>query len=369
MSKCQKIQLYVNGRFLVQKQTGVQRFAREVVKALDALIGESAHKNLLGCVALVTPPGVETPVGLVNIRHVKGGSLGSGYAWEQVDLVRLSASGVLLNLCNLAPLAKRRQVVVLHDATPHAVPEAFSKSFRVVYQVLIPAITRRAAQLATVSEFSRDEISRWCALPRSRLAICHEGGEHILACAADSSVLTRHGLNNERYFLGVGMGAANKNLEMLMAAFSQAGLGHIRLVLTGSRSARVHGSYSASDIPSDVIHVGHVTDGELRALYEGALALTYPSLYEGFGLPPLEAMTCGCPVIISDQPALLEVAVSAAKVVGMRDTPGLTTALREVANDPQLRTRLSAAGMKQAKQFTWRSTAERLLAQCKAVDE
>lgn len=358
--------LYVNGRFLAQRQTGVQRFAREIVKTLDALMSEPEHADLQGRVTLITPAEIEAPAGLVNMRHVSSGWLGHGYAWEQFDLLRLSAGGVLLNLCNLGPLAKRRQVVVVHDATPRAVPQAFSLPFRIANDILIPSIARRAAQIATVSEFSRGELSHWFGIPASRMAVCHEGGEHIVAEPADRSVLVENGLVGQKYFLGVGLGPANKNLSLLLTAFSQANLGAVRLVLTGRRSPRVHGAATV-EFPPGVVHVGHVTDAELRALYEGALALVYPSSYEGFGLPPLEAMVCGCPVIISDQLALLEVAGDAAKVVKKNDVAGFSAALTDVAEDPSLRTSLSTRGPRRAAMFTWRATTLRLLEQCKAA--
>ena len=160
--------IYINGRFLYGGATGVHRFAYEVVRALDQLLEDLGNAKLRDRVELVTPLGVNVPVGLHNVRHTKGGIWGSGYAWEQFDLPRLSADGVLLSLCNLGPVAKRRQVVVLHDASTKAFPGAYSPAFRCAYGILLPAIVRRAAQLATVSEFSRDEISYWFGLPRSR---------------------------------------------------------------------------------------------------------------------------------------------------------------------------------------------------------
>lgn len=358
------VHLYVNGRFLAQRQTGVQRFAREVLNALDGLLGLPEHAYLQGRVAIITPRGVRPPSTMANILHLEGGSFDHGYAWEQFDLPRLSAGGVLLNLCNLAPLLKRRQVVVLHDATTRALPQAFSMSFRSAYRILIPGIVHRAAEVATVSEFSRCEISRWFGISKSRLKVCYEGGEHILASPPDPSILERHGLVS--YFLAVGMGPANKNLGLLIEAFAAAGLTDVRLVLTGNRSGRVHGTQTL-EFPDNVIHVGHATDSELRALYQGALALVYPSSYEGFGLPPLEAMTCGCPVIISDQPALLEVAGDAAIVVKMNDADALTSAMQRVATDPEIRSRLAKLGPVRAQSFTWRGAAERLLMQCIAA--
>jgi glycosyltransferase involved in cell wall biosynthesis len=113
-----------------------------------------------------------------------------------------------------------------------------------------------------------------------------------------------------------------------------------------------------------VKNVGQVNDAELRALYEHALALVFPSRYEGFGLPPIEAMMCGCPVIISDQPALVEVGSDAALRCGMDDVTGLAQLMREVDGRPELRAKLSAAGRARAGQFTWTAAARRLLDHC-----
>jgi glycosyltransferase involved in cell wall biosynthesis len=356
--------IFVNGRFLVQKQTGVQRMAMETVRAMDGLLGEGAHRDLR--VTIVTPPGAPVPA-LRRIAVQQGGFFSGGYAWEQMDLPRLTSGGVLLNLCNLGPIAKRRQVVVVHDATPRVSPESFSRSFRLAYRVLIPLLGHVAARLVTISDFSRQEIARWYGIPAKRLALCAEGGEHILRTPADPAVLQRNGLLGKRFFLAVGVGSRNKNTQLVAEAFARAQIPDAHLVMTGAREVRVHGDTGERSLASERVHyVGHVSDGELRALYEHALALVYPSRYEGFGLPPLEAMTCGCPVVISDQPALLEIAGNseAALVTGMDDVEGLAGLLERLASDDALRQRLSERGRAHARRFTWKSTAAVLLAQC-----
>ena len=319
----------------------------------------------------MAPPGAESPAKLSNLRHLAGGRLDSGYMWEQVGLweevglPRLSADGVLLNLCNLAPVAKRQQVVVVHDATTRAKPDVHPRAFRSIYSMILPIVTRRVAKLVTISEFSRAEISRWYGVPASRLTMCHEGAEHILDEPPEPSIWTRRGLAKGGFLLAVGMAGTHKNLPLLLEAFSRARLSDIRLVVTGLRSARVLGN-AGLHLPPGIVYVGHVAKAELRALYEGALALAYPSSYDGFGLPPLEAMACGCPVVISDQPALVEVAGGAARVCPTGDATELAVALQEV-RDPALRARLAKLGLERARQFTWRATAERLLAQCRAA--
>jgi len=357
--------IFVNGRFFTQRQTGVQRMALETVRAIDGLLGAEACRGLE--VTLLAPGGATVPA-FKHIAVRKGGLFSGGYGWEQLDLPRLAFGGVLLNLCNLGPVTKHRQVVVVHDATPRVMPQAFSRSFRLTYRVLVPLLGFIAARLVTISEFSRREITRWYGIPGTRMAICAEGGEHILRQPADRGVLQKNGLEGRRFFLAVGVGSRNKNTELVAAAFERAGLTDVDLVMTGARERRVHQGADDRTFASDVIHyVGHVSDAELRALYEHALALVYPSRYEGFGLPPLEAMTCGCPVVISDQPALLEIAGNseAVLVTGMDDVDGLARKMVQLAEDADLRRRLSERGRAHAARFTWKNTAVGLLKLCR----
>ena len=180
-------------------------------------------------------------------------------------------------------------------------------------------------------------------MPETRIAVCHEGAEHILASAPDKSILQQNCLAGRPYFLAVGLGGANKNQQLLLDAFASARLGDVRLVLTGRQNTRLHGT-AMLKASAGVTYVGHVTDAQLRALYEGALALVYPSSYEGFGLPPLEAMACGCPVIISSQAALREVAKDAAEIVITSEKGALSAALQRLARDHGLRAHLSQLG-------------------------
>lgn len=359
------MRLFINGRFFTQRQTGVQRMALETVRALDGLLGTEAGRGLE--VTLLAPAGATVPA-FEHIAVRKGGLLGGGYGWEQLDLPRLALGGVLLNLCNLGPVLKYRQVVVVHDATPRVMPQAFSPAFRATYRVLVPLLGMTAARLVTISEFSRREIAQWYGIQGKRLAICAEGGEHILRQPADRGVLRKNGLEGRRFFLAVGVGSRNKNTELVAAAFERAGLADVHLVMTGARERRVHREAEDRSFASEVVHyAGHVSDAELRALYEQALALVYPSRYEGFGLPPLEAMTCGCPVVISDQPALLEIAgdSEAVLVTGMDDAEGLARTMTQLAQDDELRRRLSDRGRAHAARFTWKNTAAILLDLCR----
>lgn len=369
--------LHINGRFLMQRQTGVQRFAGEIVRAIDRLLAEpdggAYPGGEWGEAILWTPPGVTAPpLSKIEARET-GRFFKGGYGWEQVDLPLAARGGALLNLCNLGPVAKRDQVVVVHDATPWVSPHSFTRSFRLAYKILVPTLGRTAGRIVAISDFSRREISHWYGIPYDRIGLCSEGGDHILNHDADDGVLERHGLTTAPFFLAVGVGSPNKNVDLALSAFEKAVAAdalpaNARLALTGRRDNRVH---PAGDIRTSerVVHLGHVGDGELRALYQSAVALVYPSRYEGFGLPPMEAMACGCPVVISNQEALLETSGSgdAALICDMDDADGLAVLLSRLAGDAGLRADLSARGLAHVRGFQWSAAAAALLGHCRAV--
>jgi glycosyltransferase involved in cell wall biosynthesis len=350
----------INGRFLTQRSTGVQRFAAEAIKAIDALLDDE-YAALKGRIEIVAPRQArDFPARNIPLRRA---GLFSGYFWEQVEFPLHAAGKLLLNLCMLGPLITRHQIVVVHDATVQALPENFSPRFRAAYKFLIPRLCKRAELTVTVSEFSRGEVGKWYGADTTAMPVCYEGGDHIKAVPADHSVLERLGLKGHRFFLGVGVDSANKNIKSVVEAFHRARFNDAALVLTGGKDTRVFGDLDLTE--SAGVHlVGFVSDPELRALYEEALALVFPSYYEGFGLPPLEAMTCGCPVIISEQPAMLEVCDGAALHCPADDTNAIMHHMQAVSSDADLRARLTAAGKARAQRFTWAATARSLLDHC-----
>jgi glycosyltransferase involved in cell wall biosynthesis len=353
--------IVINGRFLTQNPSGVQRFAAEAIKAIDVLLDTGAYRAFRGRIEILAPEKArDFPLKHIPLRRC---GRSSGYLWEQVEFPLHAGGRLLLNLCMLGPVAVRRQIVVVHDATVKALPDNFSWRFRTAYGALIPLLCRRAARAVTVSEFSRREIAKLYRVDTDNMPVCSEGGDHITAVAADDSVIERLGLAGRKFLISVGANSSNKNIEVLVEAFYRAKLDNTLLVLTGKRDPAVFGRLT--QINSEAVrNVGHVNDGELRALYEHALALVFPSRYEGFGLPPIEAMSCGCPVIVSDQPALVEVGGDAALHCGMDDVAGLAQLMRDVDGKPELRAKLAEAGRERASLFTWATTARRLLDYC-----
>lgn len=348
--------LAINGRFLTQGLTGVQRYAIEITRALDAL----AAAGEVGEVRLLAPPGAAAPW-LAAIPLVTVGS-GKGQVWEQRDLPRAARGSLLLSLGNTGPvLAGAGQAVVIHDAGAFDTPESYSVAFRTWYRLLQRALVSRGARLMTVSDFSRRRIAANLGVPEHAIPVTYEGGEHILLTPADPSVLERHGLARRRYALAVGTRAAHKNLGALAAAAAFLESRGLSLAAAGAADPAVFRAASGPAGPGAVA-LGRVTDGELRTLYENALCLVFPSRYEGFGLPPVEAMVSGCPVIASRAGAVPEVCGEAALWFDPAEPGSLPAALSRLLDEPGLRDRLAEAGRRRAEGFTWREAARRLLA-------
>jgi glycosyltransferase involved in cell wall biosynthesis len=340
--------MLINGRFLTRPATGVDRFASELLRALVALGAASGARVL---VPRAAPLVGSIPQGLA--LELSGG--GAGHRWEQWTLPRLARGEPLINLCNTAPLLRENQLVVVHDAATLANPQNFSFTFRSWYRVMLSALTRRTRVLVSVSRFSADELTRFFGRRARGVEIVGEGGEHILREPADTSILTRFGLRGRRFVLALGSASPNKNLSAIVAAMKLLDDPHLLLVAAGGGNNRVFSRARVSD--PRLVSTGYVTDAQIRALYEHAACFAFPSFYEGFGLPPIEAMCCGCPVVVSDRASLPEVCADAALYCDPDDPATLAAQLRRLLDSDSARQELSAAGRARAALYTWEKAA------------
>jgi glycosyltransferase involved in cell wall biosynthesis len=249
-------------------------------------------------------------------------------------------------------------VLALHDANIYDIPDAFSRPYRMWHRALRPRLARRAAALITVSRFSARALAGHLGVPEARFHIVPNGADHIHRVAPDPSVLRRHGLAPQGYLLSVGNQSPNKNIARLIAAHGAAD--GLPLVVVGGG---VPGVACATVCASGRVRLpGRVSDGQLRALYDGAAGFVFPSLYEGFGIPPLEAMACGVPVLAARGTALPEVLGDAALWFDPRDTADITRALCRFAGlTAAERAILIAKGRARARSFTWDASAVRLM--------
>jgi glycosyltransferase involved in cell wall biosynthesis len=350
--------IYINGRFLTQKMTGQQRYSRELVMALDRRLQRHGHCGDTPRFVLLAPAGCDEAPDLSVIELRRVGRL-RGHAWDQVDLAAQAAGGVLLSLCGTGPLAHLRHIVTIHDAAPFANPQNFTPAFRRAYGVLVPMLAKAARRIVTVSEFSKREIARHCRIDAGKIDIVGNGADHIVRAPADRSVLEASGLAGRRYVLAVGSLSVNKNFGLVVEAFRRLRRDDLVLAVAGGQNAGVFAHYQLGDA-ANVVRLGYVSDAALRALYEDALCFVLPSLYEGFGIPPVEAMLCGCPVIVSTAPALVEVCGDAALVCAPHDADALAQLLGRLADDRDLCEKIRRLGLARGRRFTWDASAERL---------
>jgi len=351
------ITTYINGKFLAQRMTGVQRAASCLVGALDALLPAGADWVLL------CPPGHGAPA-LRNIQVREIGRAGQSLvAWEQIVLPLAARGGRLLSLAGSAPLMGRRATAMIHDAAVFDRPEAYTPLFRRWYRFLFRRLARRGARLLTVSAFSRTRLARALSIDAQRIGVVPEGSDHLAATPVDERILQRHGLESTPFVLAVASANPTKNLPALVAAFARReGAADVRLVIVGGGNERVFAAGGPLGDPPGVIRTGAVTDGELKALYERATGLLFPSTYEGFGLPPLEAMACGCPVSAASAAAIPEVCGDAALYFDPLSEVAMASSIARLAGDASLRESLRARGRARANHFRWASSARTLLA-------
>jgi glycosyltransferase involved in cell wall biosynthesis len=350
--------VYINGRFLTQRITGVQRFALEFVKALDKLI-EVNDICLSFELVIMTPRNIINDIKLKNIKVIPVGRL-KGHLWEQLELPFYSRDGLLVNLCNTGPLLKRKQIVTIHDVAVYSKPEGFTKKFIYWYKFLFKILSLIACRIVTVSEFSKRELVHYCKTEQNKIRVVSEGWEHIQRKDSDLNVFKKHNIDSEQYILVVSSLNPNKNFQGIVKAIEILGDTETDIVIAGGTNPKIFGS-STSSLPSSVKYIGYITDEELRALYERAKCFIYPSFYEGFGLPPLEAMACGCPVIVSNATSLPEVCGDAALYVDPYSPEDIAEKIKLLLSDDKLREELRRKGLERAKMFSWEKCAKETL--------
>lgn len=332
----QKIAL--NARFYSHRPTGMQRYAIELARRF----GES----------------------LIPIRPKSPLRGSAGHLWEQLYLPAAVGGNLLWSPNNTGPLAVRNQVCTFHDLIPIERPEWFTRAFAAWYRILLPQLARKAQHLIAISEFTRRRIIELFNVPESKVSVVLNGVDQGFAPAAPALIQeAREALHipTPHYLLCVGSLEPRKNTERLIRAWSIAQAkvpDDISLVIAGGGGSKLVFAGEPVTAMAPRTHLtGYVPEKYLSALYSGAVAMLYPSLYEGFGLPPLEAMACGCPVITSNTTSLPEVTGDAALLVDPEDADAIAAAIIRIVDNHGLRVSLHTKGMKRAAQLSWDESA------------
>ncbi|TAL55045.1 glycosyltransferase family 1 protein [Pandoraea sp.] len=355
--------LVINGKFTSQRITGVQRVARELTAALQQLLGTDER------LPVIVPRDALPERARLRDESASPSRL-TGSLWEQLALPLETHDRMLLSLCNMGPLLKRRQIVMIHDAAVYDVAQNYSWKFRWWYRLAFRVMKHRAAHFVTVSDFSKRRIVAHLGIDEARVSVVHNAADHFDRIVADPDVLARLALRKDSYGLVVGSLSAAKNLTRVLAALGRLERrSDARFVIVGGGNPRIFGAAIVGDgkLPGNVLMAGAVTDGELKALYQNAACFIFPSLYEGFGLPPLEAMRCGCPVIASREASLPEVCADAALYCDAYSIEDIAEKIALMMSEPALRERFRARGLERAKEFDWAVAARELLAVAQRV--
>jgi glycosyltransferase involved in cell wall biosynthesis len=345
----------INGRFLTQQMTGVQRYAREIVASLDEILSQNDDVAKRLRLSLVVPEGVKTELLLSQVGLRRTG-YGSGHLWDQFVLPWYVTLGAL-SLGNSGPLFAHNHIVCIHDANSFIEPDSYSRPFRLAYRVLLPALGRRAKRVATVSQFSADTLVKHGICRAEKIFIAPNGHEHVLRWDEKRASLPLLNARNRPYVLLLGSRAKHKNVKVILDQAQELDAAGIDIVVVGAIS-----NIFSADAPdyerSNVQYAGYVGDDDLAALYDGALCLAFPSKTEGFGVPPLEAMARGCPVVSSNAASLVEVGGDAVLYVNPDDGRGWREAIVGLLAGTGRRATMMAKGRQRATMFSWKRSAE-----------
>jgi glycosyltransferase involved in cell wall biosynthesis len=297
--------------------------------------------------------------------------------WHQTALPRL-ASKLSLDAIHVpsyrrllfsAPCAK---IATIHDLAPFHVRGKYDIARMIYGRYVVKRLAQRQDAIITVSQTTGRDVTRFFGIPENRIDVVHNGLNHARFrphAVPDDEAVLKHFKLEAPYFLYVArLEHPGKNHVRLIEAFntfkSVTRSNHL-LVLGGADwhgAEAIHKAAEQSPFASDIRRVGYISDAQLPALYRRATAMVYPSLFEGFGMPPVEAMACNCPVICSDRGSLAEIAGPAACIVEPENVSQIADALRRVASEPRFADDLRATGLKHAARFNWSRAAAATLA-------
>lgn len=361
-----RIKLAINGKFLrpTAGKSGVYRVARELLVAIDLLLSKNPHlAAIFSCRLIVGPDCLPLDFRLTHVITQSTGRFSGSIndtLWEQLVLPWAARGRVLINLSNVGPGFFSNAFTMIHDAQVHEYPLSYSMAFRLWYRLLQPRLGRSNKSIFTVSNYSRNQLVEYGVAPASSIRVIYNGCDHVLRLKPDSSIVKRSGLDKKRYVVGLSNTQVHKNIAVLFEAFSSEMLSGMTLVLFGAAS-REDFKRLGYVVPLNVNFIGRISDQELYGLLESAVSLVFPSLTEGFGLPPLESMALGCPVIVAPCGAVPEVCGDAALQANPHEAHQWVQQIVRLCEEPVHASRVVADGLLRSAEFTWERAATQLL--------
>lgn len=345
--------IYVNARFLTQKITGVQRYAIEIFLEL-------VKKN--DNIVFLCPPGI-IHKDLAKIFNPKVIGVNRGTLWEQMDLplfLWLNKSPLLVSLGNVAPMLYKNVILCHHDISYIRYPESISKKAGLWYKTISPFIIKRCRALITVSEFSKKDISKYYNLTTRNVEVVYNSSSHTCRTEKKESKKNHSEEKKEKYFLMVSSINSHKNIDFVLQSFADPRLKSYKLKIVGGGESFFRSNGYLNYENSNIEFLGRVSDEVLFQLYSNARCFIFPSFYEGFGIPPLEAQSLGCPVISSCVTSMPEVLGNSAMFFSPYNKEEFCEKILQLDTDEYLINKFVRLGYENVKRFSWEKSAQKL---------
>ena len=349
-------EIIINGRFLTQSITGVQRYARELISAFDCILDEIPSIT----VTIVTPKKLTEFPAYRNIK-VKTVCGFSGHFWEQFILpFHIKRDSILFCPCNSAPIISiftRNVIVTIHDLSFKYFPSAYSTLYKGFYNIVTPLILRYAKKIITVSNSELNSIIKLYPFVTDRIFAIQNGATPILHRPPPNNPIYSRKLNSVLY---VGSLSKRKNIDGMLKIAEILSAQKIEFIFIGGISSSLQSSinFTTSLDNKYIKFVGHIENWEiLSKYYHEATCFLFPSFYEASPLPPIEAMSCGCPVIASSIPSLIERCEDSALYCEPHDILQIINTINRLINDTTLQNLIRSKGFDQSSKFTWQKCA------------
>jgi len=338
--------IVINARFLTQKTTGVQRYAIEISNRLPPYIKDMK-------IIYVAPKGTLINKAKLNGVEIEQFGHFKGHLWEQIDLVnflRKKNNPILINFGGIGPVYYKNKITYIHDLAFKYFPDSFSYIFQKAYNIFVPISSKNSLKVLTVSNHVKKDIENNFKI--KNIEVVHAG---------QNEKFRNLNLNRDKIILAVSSIDPRKNFKRVINAYSQLNTDY-KLVFVGSKSK------SFSDIKLDnnlenknIIFTGYIDDEKLINLYNRATIFIYASLFEGFGMPPLEAQACGCPCLVSDRTSLPEIFEDSVEYCNPESISNIRNKLSLLIEDQEKRSQLVTKGYENIKRFSWDLSTSKIL--------
>lgn len=353
MKQNKQAMIVVNARFLTQQLTGVQRYAFEICKRLPKKIENRQLIFVVPNVKIINK--FDEDIELVTIGSLKG------QLWEQISLpvfLKNNNNPLLINFVGVAPVFYKHKIMVLHDLAFKHHQEWFNFYFKTIYNLLIPISIRNSKTLVTVSNYVKEDINKTYNHKKENIKVIYN---------ASSTKFRNIGLERKKIILVVSSIDPRKNLKRVIEAFNSFESDY-KLIIVGKKHKTFSNLGLREEILNDnIIFTGYLSDRELLKMYNNAEIFIYASLFEGFGIPPLEAQACGCACIVSNTTSLPEIYQDSVQYCDPYSVESIKNQMINLMNDSTLRNQLSNKGIENVKLFSWEKSTKEFIKRIKEI--